>query len=138
MEPREALLAAADQIEHEPSSFDYMSVQVPSGLCGSPGCALGWIAYFLDASKGRSLGAAEPALFEKMGIGPDVAFPELTTVFGSTKWTSSALKCAEGLRMYADAKWPATEVHVQVGIPDDVLAIFDQKLSLDFTKIFSQ
>jgi hypothetical protein len=40
-----AILAAADHIERHPDMFRFSSITIPDG-CGTPGCAIGWIAYF--------------------------------------------------------------------------------------------
>lgn len=42
-----AIMAAADQIEKHPASFRFNTNTVPPDDCGSPGCALGWIAHFV-------------------------------------------------------------------------------------------
>lgn len=43
-----AIIAAAEQIERDPGSFKFNVVDIPKDECGSPGCALGWIAFFAD------------------------------------------------------------------------------------------
>lgn len=41
-----AIIAAAEQIEKHPGSFKFTTTSVPEDDCGSPGCALGWVAHF--------------------------------------------------------------------------------------------
>jgi hypothetical protein len=41
-----AIMKAADQVETHPESFDFWVNDIPE-RCGSPGCALGWIGFYL-------------------------------------------------------------------------------------------
>lgn len=45
-----AIMKAADHVEREPSLYEFRNVRVPD--CGSPGCMLGWIGYFLGIRPG--------------------------------------------------------------------------------------
>lgn len=49
---RVAMLLAADHIERNPQLYAFNSYYVP--LCGSKGCMLGWIGFFLNMSGGES------------------------------------------------------------------------------------
>lgn len=42
MTPYQAILAAADHIETQPKAYDFGTYSYPA--CGTPGCALGWVA----------------------------------------------------------------------------------------------
>ena len=46
--PRKAVLLAAEQIEREPESYEFLASSKPNPKCGSPGCVLGWIGYYMD------------------------------------------------------------------------------------------
>lgn len=47
MTPYQAVMAAADHIETNPKEFDFSTYTQPKAPnCGTPGCALGWIATF--------------------------------------------------------------------------------------------
>ena len=46
MNIRQALLKAADSIEQHPKLFSFHSCELPNE-CGTPGCALGWLAVHL-------------------------------------------------------------------------------------------
>lgn len=58
---RQAILLAALQVEKNPGTFLFTHGGVPRGPgkniheCGSPGCALGWIAAFHNAIRGSRL-----------------------------------------------------------------------------------
>ena len=52
MNLRNAILQAADTIEQNPSLFEFTSVQRPDPECGTPACALGWIAAYAPELRG--------------------------------------------------------------------------------------
>lgn len=47
MNIRTAILSAADSIEKHPKLFDFDTMGIPDSDFGTPGCALGWIAFHL-------------------------------------------------------------------------------------------
>lgn len=109
-----ALLKAADHIQLNPQLFDFDIASVPSD-CGSPGCALGWVNFFLGirGSLGRhgEYRITAYPLFDD----PDLhrAFykrmSELSDdVDGS--WLNSAAVCATALRRYAHKYHPEQQL----------------------------
>ncbi len=44
---RAAILRAADHIERNPQSYDFVRSDTPSTDCGTTACMWGWIGYFL-------------------------------------------------------------------------------------------
>lgn len=108
-EIRNAVLLAADHIEHFPSEFNFFSFEVPMERhCGTPGCALGWVAHFLghrgDDWTGL-VGVGDTDFYERM----DAFEGHDAEVFGTWgKWSKSAPACAAALRRYADEYLPAT------------------------------
>lgn len=99
-----AIMKAADHIERHPELFDFETMLVPA--CGTPGCALGWTAHFMqfdheDANVGdfaaKMLPWSEGAFYEKMN-----------RVFGAMRfdWIGDAALCARTMRAYA-AKYHA-------------------------------
>lgn len=99
MDTRQAILKAADHIEANPDQFNYWVVGVPD--CGSPGCALGWIGYFLGFSVGASFwGNVSPA----MGLASEDFYDRMTEI--DRKWESGAARCSHALRLYADKYHP--------------------------------
>lgn len=126
MEIRQAILAAADQIEAQPHRFAFGFVEIPrvkDKYAG--GCALGWIGTFaLEKSPWNSYSSVLPAL----GIGDPSSGRESTFYARmdqiNNKWRLDAKVCAKGLRKYADKYHPAVK---HTGIPAGVLAIFKEK-----------
>lgn len=113
-----AIIAAAEQIEKHPGSFKFTTSCVPKDDCGSPGCALGWVAHFAgyegppadhDLTMMSAVGAfardfmkvplsnnernAEMSFYGRMDrLEPgDAPYP----------WIDDAAICAKTLRLYA-------------------------------------
>lgn len=110
MNIREAILAAAGHIERNPREFDFFSVVTPSGRgCGTPGCAVGWIAAcygapsYFDGKRIRIRDQSKALL----GVGPETFYSRLDVFNEDWKWHAD--KCARALRLYADKYHPATE-----------------------------
>lgn len=130
MNIREAILKAADHIEANPHRFDFDSVLVPGKTCGSPGCALGWIAAFAGQQSGKEfqtndlIGCGDLEFYSRMD---DIEAP-----FDGDKpalachWMNSAPGCAEVLRLYADKYHPAEKPQ---GIPDNVRGLFTPRVA---------
>lgn len=119
MNIREAILKAAAQLERRPDLFRWESCEIPSSTeCGTPGCALGWIAHFVGQSA-RKEGSEWRVGF--VGV-PDYEFYcRMKDLTGGNDWKRYAAECARGLRLYADKYHPAPKL----GIPDSVRAIFE-------------
>lgn len=113
MNIREAILAAADHIERNPGEFDFHSLETPAGLsCGTPGCAIGWISFFMG--KRREMGHVESwrAPLVAMGVGAygdDVFYRRMDAVLHS-RWHDNAADCAAALRLYAYKYHPAPSI----------------------------
>lgn len=122
MDVYHAIMAAADQIEQNPRSFNFFEGNIPGeGRYPSDGqsCALGWVGKFLsrpiDALPGywcfskvpRELGFA---CADEVGVGlfyqrmdeltGGVQKPKFNVVYGAD-WRYDAQLCADGLRRYA-------------------------------------
>lgn len=103
MNIREAILAAASHIERNPVEFEWATCVTPNHPgCGTPGCALGWIACYMGTTMPRLDSSMNrfSAFYKTMN---DLA----------PGWMDSAAICAYGLRLYADKYHPATERPIQ-------------------------
>lgn len=108
-EIRNAVLLAADHVEQCPSEFNFFSLDIPHDKhCGTPGCALGWVAFFLGRRDNDDwedlVGVSSIEFYERMDAfeGHDA---ETTGRWGD--WSKSAPACATALRRYADEYLPA-------------------------------
>lgn len=98
----QALLKAADHIELNPQEFSFMEWRVPS-MCGSPGCALGWVGFFAKIDGDANTVAVAMGLTFSCADRTDMAFyHRMDRLMGSNAWMDSAKLCAAGLRLYAD------------------------------------
>ncbi len=99
------IMKAADSIEEFPELFRYSTDFIPDPGCGTPGCAIGWIAAHKPGYTGNSIGGwtGEGVL----GM-PSGEFYERMTELGGYGWRSFSGKCAETLRLYAE-KYHADE-----------------------------
>lgn len=102
MSIRNAILAAADHIERNSGTFNFMAGVVPHD-CKSPGCAIGWVAHFAGSAR---LGYSE-ACTEIFGFHRHDFYRRLSDLTGDEgkllgKWSKDAMTCALGLRLYAD------------------------------------
>ena len=115
MNIREAILKAADHIERNPEDFRFTQPAVPD-QCGTPGCALGWIGYFLGEPEGliwsyTHLDVSEHWL--QLGhstIGAEIFYNRMSALENGLLWNTwsvNAHRCAETLRKYADKYHPA-------------------------------
>jgi hypothetical protein len=119
MSIRNALLSAANKIEANPSLFDFNSIYVPDGGCGSPGCAIGWVAHFRG-------GAAQHKIVSDKRHSHEYAWEPVAAVGTSSRefydtmsdisehtesdrytWKDEAGACARCLRGYAVMNYPA-------------------------------
>lgn len=122
MNLREPILQAADHIEQHPEEFSFQSCCFPDELhCGTPGCAIGWIAFFaLPRVRGT---APHEEWFpdvanELFGDGPsaDWHFYARMNELCEEKdeedihhWMQNPTVCAATLRLYADKYYPETK-----------------------------
>lgn len=126
----QAFMLAADHIEGNPKEFNFASRRQPSALdCGTPGCALGWIGYFMHTDpkpvviddrlysyfdynqigercgfvRASWVGLTRPEDFEEVFYG---RMDELHANRGGLDWRESAQVCADMLRKYAETYHP--------------------------------
>ena len=130
MNIRQAILAAADSIEQNPDMFNFMANERPDLSCGTPGCALGWIGFYLGVGTARSMPTptARAMGCPKMSLPSSVSgeryedwgfYRRMYKLYGGYGWKHAAPKCAETLRLYAD------RYHAENNIPKVVTDIFN-------------
>lgn len=116
-----AIMKAASHIEQYPNEFNYDWVKVPSSVhCGSPGCALGWIALFsgIDFEAAKAYSLDDKARLLGMDDYWDAFEGDMFTVYGGRGWRDNAVECAKALRLYA-AKYHAPKaVKPKQPVPD--------------------
>ena len=118
MNIRKAILKAADSIEQNPKLFDFYSIKRPDSGCGTPGCAIGWVAFHLGFLA-KEWPLEMERIFKSLGVPSSEEFYGHMFILNE-EWSASADACAAALRLYADKYHPAQ------GIPDSVLAIFEE------------
>jgi hypothetical protein len=106
MNTREAILKAADHIERNPHLFRFSRTEIPD--CGTPGCALGWIGFFMGIEVGACILSTQPA------IASDRDFYDRMTALTDPFWIVSSETCAKGLRLYANKYHPAEIAEISV------------------------
>ena len=116
MNIRTAILKAADSIERNPKLFGFGICHVPS--CGSPGCLIGLVGQQMGISEGAPVGRTCMKVF---GIGEKLLYDRIKDIDGSHGWTNNPEVAAHCLRKYAD------KYHPVQGIPESILAIFNEK-----------
>ena len=122
----EAIMKAADHIEAFPKEFRFSTTAQPSKPnCGTPGCALGWIATFAGYTSGRrSFGALARDLLkvpcDPSQDGDQEFYNRMEALGGNSNWQIHASECARVLRLYA------AEYHTpaHTGLPAIVREIF--------------
>lgn len=126
MNIREAILRAADHIEMTPKRWDYWQTNVPSE-CGTPACAVGWIAYFVGGYQGKTF---SQACEKVLGVTHETFWRRMTRVYcdevmcGKSLGGLSAETIVQLLRLYADKYHPAEQPKPSA-IPATVRAIFE-------------
>ena len=94
-----AIMAAAASIEERPELFKFDTCQVPDIRCGTPGCALGWIASHL----GYDEWADNRDFFNVIGVEDDAFYERMAEISGGEQlWMDDPTTCANTLRKYAD------------------------------------
>ena len=124
MNTRDAILKAADHIERHPDQFDFTSIDLPQ--CGSPACALGWIAFFLGGGKAyrqqrrAHIGYCSLGCNVETWLGIDALrfYRRLFEI--QPGWSRDARLCSAALRRYVRRYHP-----VPRGMPASVRAIFE-------------
>lgn len=93
----QAIMKAADHIERNPREFSFGRVFVPTA-CGTPGCALGWIDFFLKTSSRVNPGwiTSDP-----LGVDDSLFYARMKEL-ASPHWVVEASECVAGLRLYAE------------------------------------
>lgn len=115
---RQAILSAADWIEKHPDEFDFSSISIPDRPgCGTPGCALGWIATFHGYHEFGPIGIAQKIMgvpgagyFSEGGEGAIPFYDRMDEIAGEVNWRDAAKDCANTLRLYADKYHPAAKL----------------------------
>jgi hypothetical protein len=113
MNIRQAILAAADHIERNPGEFRFHSVAIPGfPSCGTPGCAIGWIASFMgmkDSQWGKAFSVGDRKNI--LGL-TDMEFYGRMDDLTDCDWKVSPAICVIALRLYADKYHPAKPVAI--------------------------
>lgn len=121
-----AIMKAADLLERHPSLWDYHNVNVPE--CDTPGCALGWIGFFMGRKAGSTItgigGVGQGDFYSRMG-GIQYTDPDWMS---KPDWIHSAAVAARCLRAYAET-YHAHDKPQPKGIPSSVMNIFTEKVS---------
>lgn len=102
----DAIMKAADRIETDPSLFEYRQARVHG--CGSPACAIGWIAFCAGESEQEKWGALDERSIRLLGVDYWHTF-EVRMSSLVRRWTLNASDCATALRAYA-AKYHAPKI----------------------------
>lgn len=135
---RQAILKAADSIERFPSLFDFNSLELP-GKCGTPGCAIGWIAahtpgisrYVDPEARNYVAGPHNRTLMQTTSAMLKVEHSEFyermneLDGYSDPPWNCDASRCAHVLRKYADKYHPAPV------LPESVRKIFDAEFNVE-------
>ena len=110
MNAYEATLATAKLFEQRPELFRFSETNIPD--CGTPGCAIGYIGYFMGhtgcISGEKTIGVDSGEFYDRMR--PLAPF-----------WIIDATTCARGLRLYAE-KYLREDY-----VPIEVRAIFERE-----------
>ena len=125
MNIRTAILRAADSIEMNPDLFKWSTVHLPNVDCGTPGCALGWIAVHRGEEVQMQMGSSWIP-DTPVGIDDGKFYCRMSEI-SNYEWKRSALVCAQTLRLYADKFHPESES--KQSIPQSVLNLFKEKVA---------
>lgn len=130
MNTYQAIMRAADQIEQNPTTFRFFSTDIPN-VCGTPGCALGWIGFFADLPRMNRvshdlLGLTDSDTPEN---GDRTFYSRMNELDEyQYRWHTNASHCSKTLRLYA-ARYHAPEKPHFTGLPDIVREIFTERVS---------
>lgn len=135
MNIRQAILKTADLFESQPHLFNFQRIRFPD--CGTPGCAIGYVGYFL----GITDSTVHPVCQQILGVDSDVFYDRMSisAMQRGGVWTRDANECVARLRIYADKYHPAEPAPIEINktielpietaiqpasIPDSVRNIF--------------
>lgn len=103
MDIRQAILATADLFDRNPELWNFDIVDVPA--CGTPGCAAGYIGYFMGWKVGDPICRLGSPV-GPLGIDNGIFYQRMP------EWAplvdSNAQQVASGLRRYADRYHPSS------------------------------
>lgn len=112
MNIRQAILRAADSIEAHPELFAFGSIENPNPDCGTPGCAIGWIAHHMGV---EDWPAHEDLIAYAMGLIPLRFYYRMEGILEG--WRDDATICSKALLLYADKCHPSVEIGSWAEIP---------------------
>lgn len=118
-----AIMKAADHIESNPKSFEFCSINMPT-LCGTPGCALGWVGFFAGNRRPDMCDVAEKVLGLSIEDGDQEFYDRMDGLVN--RWRTNPMRCAKGLRLYAE-KYHAPPLPY-VDLPAIVREIFNERV----------
>jgi hypothetical protein len=122
MQIYDAIMKAAHYIELNPQQWKFRNIQIPMNECGTSGCALGWIGYFLGMERGSVVAYVARALTGHKTDCGGIFYQQLAE-FGCDVFVDKPATVAAALRRYA-AKYHASEKPHFTGLPDIVRDIF--------------
>jgi hypothetical protein len=135
MNIRQAILRAADHVQRSPRDFEFREIAVPTA-CGSPGCAIGWVAHFTGMTfpvhgcgiyphHAKTISLVHPVCESVFGVDHHEFYTRMDAL--SSGWRRDPVTCARALRLYADKYHPSEKgtEDLCTGIPASVRAIFD-------------
>jgi hypothetical protein len=96
---RTAILKAAEHVERHPDDWNFFSIRTPT--CGSQGCAIGWVAAYMDMS-----GFVHELCFKVFGVRNEEFYDRMRAL-GCQLACALPLQVAQGLRAYANKYHPA-------------------------------
>ena len=95
-----AMHQAADHIERYPEEFNFYETSTPRAPhCGSPGCAIGWVAAFYGPPA-----HADIEVFAAAHLGGDDGFYRALHDTNVGDWYHNPTLCAAALRRVADER----------------------------------
>jgi len=103
-----ALLTTADLFETNPVRYGYGCTLVPD--CGTPGCAVGYVGFFMGLKAGTGCWV-DGDCASIIGVSHNVFIRRMDAFEGTLHymdWRSNAADCAKALRLYADEYHPET------------------------------
>jgi len=108
---RGAILRAADRIERQPTSYDFMETHLPGDNgCNTPHCMLGWIGYELRSKQISAHHVAAEILGMDTATEYNVAansIYDFIAAAGFLDYQRDAKQAADGMRKFADRYFPA-------------------------------
>lgn len=118
-----AIMKTANLLEKHPDLWDFHKVYVPK--CDSPGCALGWIGFFMGRKAGDplpSFGISSGEFYDRLS---EIQYEDPNWI-NKPDWTKDGTIAARCLRTYAERYYDHEKSQPQ-GIPSNIYEIFDSK-----------